>query len=194
MHDCSASSLFCCCCTFLVFLKPAINPTLHLRLHITMPHLNVIYNTQTTRLDLKLTLLCIDNKVHRCGSQRRQRTPWKCTAPLPPARHGSQDEVIMINSMQLEPGGSQGTCSKFCQRDIAKRAKTDWPWKDKLVAEFREDLRKLTRPTRRVLLPPPGLEYEEVIHQIMFRGKKGWKTRHEPSLPVLIMELTRSRL
>ena len=31
----------CCCCTFLVFLKPAINPTLHLRLHITMPHLNV---------------------------------------------------------------------------------------------------------------------------------------------------------
>ena len=49
----------------------AQNPTSHIWLHITMPHLDVIYNRETMRLDLKSTLLCIDNKVHQCGSQQK---------------------------------------------------------------------------------------------------------------------------
>ena len=121
----------------------------------------------------------------------------KYTAPrqVAPARsRGSRDELDLINAIHLEPGGCRGTTSKCSQRDIARRAKTNWSVKNKLVAEFQEDLRKLTKPTCRVLLPPPGLEPEEVTRQIRVLGKKGWKTRHEPSLPVLIMELIRSRL
>ena len=135
----------CCCCTFLVFLKPAINPTLHLRLHITMPHLNVTYNTQTKRLDLKPTWLIIDNKIHQLPQLRRPRrspTPWKYTAPFPPARRGSKDEMKLINAINLEPGGNRQACIKWSQPLVPK---TDWPCKAKLVARFREDLRRLTR-------------------------------------------------
>ena len=59
----------------------AINPTLHLWVHIAMPHLNVTYNTQTMRLDLKLTLLCTDNKVDQHRSQKCRPTPGKCSVP-----------------------------------------------------------------------------------------------------------------
>ena len=187
---------------WLVLLKP--KPTLHLHFcsHVTMPHLDLTYHTQTKRLDLKPTWIIFDNKIHQCGNQRRPRrspTPWKymtrqLAAPLHPNRRRSKDEMKLINAIHLEPGRSQGTSSKWSLRDIAKRAKTDWSGKKKLVAEFREDLRKLTKPTRRVLLPPPGLEYEEVIRQIMFQDKEGWKTRPDPPLPILLTHLIRSRL
>ena len=165
-----------------------------------MPHLNVTYHTQTMRLDLKLTLLCTDNKVDQHRSQKCRPTPGKCSVPsmklinaVPTpgdwesCRHAlcAPISMTLINAIHLEPGmgGSPPKSSKWSQRDIAKRKKTDWLQKDKLVAEFKEDLHKLKKPTCRALLPPPELEYEEVIHQITFQSKKGWKTQHDPPDP-----------
>ena len=135
-----------------------------------MPHLDVTYNGQTRRLDLKLDMLIIDNKVHQSGSQQK---------PVVPTRHmlaaadmcwmRPKDAKKKINAMHLEPGQGHGKEKpKWSQRQVAERAKTDWHCKVELLKEFREDLLKLKKPTRKVLLPPPGTDPEEVIHHIMF--------------------------
>ena len=87
--------------------------------------------------------------------------------------------------MHLEPGQSRKEEPIWNLKDIAKKAKTDWHRKEKLLKEFQDDILKLKKPTRRVILPPPGTSYEEAIHHIMFhqmedrRKQKGWSTLHD---------------
>ena len=131
--------------------------------------------------------MCIYHYVHQSGSQQKPTAPANLNWMAPCYSWTNRRQ---IDAMHLEPGHGRGKKPKWNGKDIAKKAKTDWHCKEKLLKEFREDLLKLKEPTRRVLLPPPGTEYEEVIHHIMFhqmddrRDQKGWRTRHEPPGPI----------
>lgn len=159
-----------------------------------MPHLDVTYNGQTGRLDLKAPdlrhMLIRHNNVHQSGSQQE---------PVVPTRHmlaaadmcwmRPKDAKKKINAMHLEPGqGHEKEKPQWSRRQAAQRAKTDWHFKRELLKEFREDLLKLKKPTRRVLLPPPGATPEEVTHHIRFhqmddrRSRCGWRPQKEPRL------------
>ena len=133
--------------------------------HSGMPKLSVTYNTLTSGLDLELTILCIDNKP------TKRKVRW----------YASQRQMEVLDVLHLEAGGVEVKGMVQSQRVQKERAKTDWHCKGQLIAEFKGNLQKLTSPTRRVLLPPPGMPYPEVIQQIMLNRKRGWRT--QPEIP-----------
>ena len=137
---------------------------LHIQ-HSGMPKLSVTYNTLTSGLDLELTILCIDNKP------TKRKVRW----------YASQRQMEVLDVLHLEAGGVEVKGMVQSQRVQKERAKTDWHCKGQLIAEFKGNLQKLTSPTRRVLLPPPGMPYPEVIQQIMLNRKRGWRT--QPEIP-----------
>ena len=130
-----------------------------------MPKLSVTYNTLTSGLDLELTILCIDNKP----TKRKVRC------------YASQRQMEVLDVLHLEAGEVEVKGMVQSQRVQKERAKTDWHCKGQLIAEFKGNLQKLASPTRRVLLPPPGMPYPEVIQQIMLNRKRGWRT--QPEIP-----------
>ena len=130
-----------------------------------MPKLSVTYNTLTSGLDLELTILCIDNKP------TKRKVRW----------YVGQRQMGLLNVLHREAGGVEVKGMVQSQRVQKERAKTDWHCKGQLIAEFKGNLQKLTSPTRRVLLPPPGMPYPEVIQQIMLNRKRGWRT--QPEIP-----------
>ena len=153
---------------------------LYLR-HSGMPHLNVTYNKQTGRLDLKLTRKM---KV-RISTAAIMPYVVKSTYLLvayPRYLHTfvGQSPSRLINGLHLEGTPLDIQCDRALingssERRRKERSKTDWHRKDQLVAEFKANLQLLTSPLRRVLGPPAGTPYPEVIHQIMFHQKKGWR-------------------
>ena len=145
--------------------------------HSGMPKLSVTYNTLTSGLDLELTILCIDNKP------TKRKVRWlSTTCRFSTTKRISQRQMQVLINLHLEAGGVEvkGTPQQS-QRVQKERAKTDWHCKGQLIAEFKGNLQKLTSPTRRVLLPPPGMPYPEVIQQIMLNRKRGWRT--QPEIP-----------
>jgi hypothetical protein len=168
----------------------------------------IIDNKLTTRcriiIDNKLTTRCranieqvilADRRADRLkasvGSHCRQPsaaigclTQLRLVTVIHP-RWNQKEKAKRINAMHLEPGRSRKEEPIWNLKDIAKKAKTDWHRKEKLLKEFQDDILKLKKPTRRVILPPPGTSYEEAIHHIMFhqmedrRKQKGWSTLHD---------------
>ena len=146
-----------------------------------MPHLNVTYNKQTGRLDLKLTFKM---KV-RIGNadimpylvQTDQLSTFRCEFTYQSASRLINDLHLEGPRLTIHDDRSLIKCSEKTRRE---RAKTDWHRKDQLVAEFKANLQTLTSPLRRVLHPPPGTPQPEVIHQIMFHQKKWWMPLPDP--------------
>ena len=118
-----------------------------------MPHLNVTYNKQTGRLDLKSTHLLVTypRYLHTFVGQRPSR---------------------LIDGLHFDGTPLDNHCDRALMDHSSERRQKD---KAKLAKEFKANLQLLRSPLRRVLGPPAGTPYPEVIHQIMLNQKKGWR-------------------
>ena len=86
-----------------------------------------------------------------------------------------------LKAMQLEGRArydDERAEARPSRRRLSEKAKTDFHVKAKLIAEFKQDLGRLSH--RRVLVPLPGTIHQDTIHQIMWRQKEAWTPLPHP--------------